>query len=548
MTQDRRITDKLPGQPLQWDDNAAPAESPSAAPAAGQAGLAKASVLDLPTEIMNLPCNPVSAWPGSEQAYYRLGHRDARHAAADLVLERADELASLAAPVAADTEQATDEQLDKSGYMPPFAAPAGQHSAWVVAEGRLPEIPAGDSREFIIACQRGHNGKTYVFAAEYLNAKLLLTDDDDCPEDGMPFTGWYQERDDSSGEYTAWNPVCQAGDVVTHWMPLPPAPGQSDACRFRAQGGNTIDNAAPLATPADAGAGEALTKERITGIGLSLRMQAFENAAYRADIGSKMTAPEQDEFNQQVKFARAIEREVVERVGNAIRLAHMSTPGAPVAPSSEAAVTAPKIDTPEFRDMLFRFAREAMPTEEIIAHVQKRFDAYAKGVVAATEYLHAELEKARAAVGQSPAPVTAEPAQSVEEALDMPEFWKLVRKYSMAPDGEPRHTAAKALLGHIATPATARQAESLQTRDAIRDQALEEAAAICDKSCVQPAIAKRVRALKSMERAADAIQDRTLEYRTCCDYPGCLTCNGFGGFYRKRAADAAETRDAKGGE
>lgn len=95
---------------------------------------------------------------------------------------------------------------------------------WISVDERLPEVPKGDSREFIIACRRA-NGRTYVFAAEYLNAKLLLTDDEDCPEDGKPFSGWYQERDDSSGEYdTCWNPVCQRGDVVTHWHELPKAP------------------------------------------------------------------------------------------------------------------------------------------------------------------------------------------------------------------------------------------------------------------------------------------------------------------------------------
>jgi len=59
--------------------------------------------------------------------------------------------------------------------------------------------------------------------------------------------------------------------------------------------------------PSTAGVAE-LTKERITEVGLRLRIQAFENANYRFVQGSKMTEPEQDEFNQQVEFARAIWR------------------------------------------------------------------------------------------------------------------------------------------------------------------------------------------------------------------------------------------------
>ena len=47
--------------------------------------------------IMNLPCDasPYDHAP-DERLAYKIGHRDARHAAADLVLERADELAALA--------------------------------------------------------------------------------------------------------------------------------------------------------------------------------------------------------------------------------------------------------------------------------------------------------------------------------------------------------------------------------------------------------------------------------------------------------------------
>lgn len=97
MTQERRITDKLPGQPLQWDDNAgaARAASPSVAPAAGQAGL-----------------DELVTWDA--ELYHRgpLGIPDARMAVFNgggfyRVEDVREVFATLAAPVAADTEQAT---------------------------------------------------------------------------------------------------------------------------------------------------------------------------------------------------------------------------------------------------------------------------------------------------------------------------------------------------------------------------------------------------------------------------------------------------------
>lgn len=53
---------------------------------------AGAAVLAIPTAIMNIECDQ------RLHDEYKRGHRDARHAAADLVLARADELKALAAP------------------------------------------------------------------------------------------------------------------------------------------------------------------------------------------------------------------------------------------------------------------------------------------------------------------------------------------------------------------------------------------------------------------------------------------------------------------
>lgn len=107
---------------------------------------------------------------------------------------------------------------------PPLVAPVGD-AGWISAEGQLPDVPVGGKREFIVAVKRRHNGKTYVFSADYLNAHLLCTSEDDCPEDGTPFTGWFHERSDDSGEFdTCFMPVLSEGDVLTHFQPLPAAP------------------------------------------------------------------------------------------------------------------------------------------------------------------------------------------------------------------------------------------------------------------------------------------------------------------------------------
>jgi hypothetical protein len=56
---------------------------------------------DLHAAIMNLPAKPDEAWPGGEQHAYKFGHRDARHAAAELVAAQQGE-ANAPAPFTAD--------------------------------------------------------------------------------------------------------------------------------------------------------------------------------------------------------------------------------------------------------------------------------------------------------------------------------------------------------------------------------------------------------------------------------------------------------------
>lgn len=110
------------------------------------------------------------------------------------------------------------------------------NAAWIPASERKPDNKPGRiPKEYIVAVQR-KDGKTYVFAAYYLNEYRLLTDDDDCPEDGVPTSGWFIEMADDWEYDTAWHSILNEGDRVTHWMPLPPAPTQNTEVTGRHDG------------------------------------------------------------------------------------------------------------------------------------------------------------------------------------------------------------------------------------------------------------------------------------------------------------------------
>jgi hypothetical protein len=72
------------------------AQSSAPAPVSGEV-VARPDLSRLYLAIMNLACKPDKGCPGGEQHAYKLGHRDARHAAAELAL------AALPAPQAPDT-------------------------------------------------------------------------------------------------------------------------------------------------------------------------------------------------------------------------------------------------------------------------------------------------------------------------------------------------------------------------------------------------------------------------------------------------------------
>lgn len=98
-------------------------------------------------------------------------------------------------------------------------------SQWIKCSDRLPEAKDDTDTEVILAVKRA-SGKTYVFAASFLQNKELYSEEDDADDEGRIYvTGWYELRDDPEYD-TAWHQVLNSGDSVTHWMPLPAAPDE----------------------------------------------------------------------------------------------------------------------------------------------------------------------------------------------------------------------------------------------------------------------------------------------------------------------------------
>lgn len=408
MTQDRRITDKLPGHSLQWDDSA----SPSAAPAAGQAGLATDYVM-MPkrltaencakslfmgefNESVRVPCHECEGsgvLPSDDDADCHEckgeGTVEQRVAVEWDTIKRIYALAveHLAAPVAAGTEQATDRQLAKDAA----------RYRWLVKDGK-----SMHGRFTLVRC------------------------DDTGPLVELP--GW---------EY--------------------------DAAIDAAMG------AAPLATPADAGAGQ---NERARFEHYAEHERGMEAHRYTRDA----------HFNTWQDAQREI-------------LARLSTPGAPVTAATREAFEA-WMRTEGWENQLERY--NVYDPDDTRSYKNRHTTDKWEGWEACAKFL-----------GQSPAPVTAEPVQSI----DTPEFRNLLQAWAdeASSNSELRFDALITHIDRHIAPAPA-------DRDAIRDQAhnsaIDAAAALvaaCDKRATPHGIAVAVRQLKRMERAADAAETRDVK-------------------------------------
>lgn len=428
MTQERRITDKLPGQPLQWDDNAgaARAASPSAAPAAGQAGLAKPEDIkaafeswaakDGTYDMRPAKWKTISVGGTPYDGYVRPYLQDRTvYAFQGYSAGYADGLA--AAPAAADTEQARD-------------------------------------------------------AARY----RFLRDKKSSLAERAP----YIARDCANSHFRpAWIHGEDADKIIDAAM-----------------------GAAPLATPADAGADEQQLKECAPPFAAPAGQQ---EAALAVLSAVRDGIPLQEPVSITGAVLAQREARAVLGVGTGPKACAMLvniqlTPWKDGAETAEAFVSGYNTAMKWFRAALVDLADKAD------ADAASRCRAQGGATINES--------------GQSPAPVTAEPAQSI----DTPEFRMLEADFVKATidlsgkdhhaDNAELYAARTALIAHInrrlASPAPA-------DRDAIRE-AYELAAKACEGERVEETgtdgdkgyntaiehCAAAIRALKSMERAADA--------------------------------------------
>jgi hypothetical protein len=166
-----------------------------------QAERDEAASVALHNAIMNLPCKrTMSHFAGrDEMLAYKEGHRDARHAAAELALATASQ--------------------------------EGAHAAqWISVADSLPE-------KYCLAVYETPSGKQRIIRAMYVAKFTVKAQGDDCyseinDENDTEYLreGWY-ELVDNWGEYSSVN-VCEG--VVTYWRPLPPLPSlRTPACAER---------------------------------------------------------------------------------------------------------------------------------------------------------------------------------------------------------------------------------------------------------------------------------------------------------------------------
>lgn len=97
-------------------------------------------------------------------------------------------------------------------------------SEWIRVGERLPDVKPGEVKSVIVCVRREHNGKSYVFSANYLNCYELLNEEHG-DEDGIILATGFYDEDYFNGE-EGFSLCCprDTADEVTHWMPLPEPP------------------------------------------------------------------------------------------------------------------------------------------------------------------------------------------------------------------------------------------------------------------------------------------------------------------------------------
>lgn len=151
-------------------------------------------------------------------------HQEARGAqAGDDVIALFERIISQSS---ADLDKATEDnpwyQVMASEVRAFASALATQPAEWIACSDRLPEVPEGDERTFLVSVRRGRYGESFVFEAHYLQDYPLYNEALGDEEGEYPATGWFvQVPDIEYEEY--YEPVVSksSSDTVTHWMPLP---------------------------------------------------------------------------------------------------------------------------------------------------------------------------------------------------------------------------------------------------------------------------------------------------------------------------------------
>ncbi|GAB3484225.1 DUF551 domain-containing protein [Azotobacter salinestris] len=115
------------------------------------------------------------------------------------------------------------------GRIPLYAAPPAQQSQWVAVSERLPER----GKDVLASYAGRYTGRVFVIRAEYVAPRTEESTDPDIEsveydEESDTYylqAGWY-ERINNWGDYST---VHVTEGEVSHWMPLPAAPGDTAA-------------------------------------------------------------------------------------------------------------------------------------------------------------------------------------------------------------------------------------------------------------------------------------------------------------------------------